>query len=229
MNANIPDALLLIDAREHAELTAARSESLNRVTRAERDLAYTLLTIYTQRHSLQSLSFVRPIEGSNGAPHAVEYTCRTVSRRRSIRARAGSITVPSESSLVPSSIIMASTRCASANQFDPLPLAHARPPFVLTLGNLSKLLWTPARERSELKKRSAAKPWQRSRGLSPFDSALMTASVALATLGGCLMGDAVVRDAALHSTIAAGMLSGVKAPILGGVLSGSVIALAGNW
>ena len=218
--ANIPDALLLIDAREHADLSAARLETLNRTTDAEQDVASALFTGRERPSSLQKISFVRPLQTNNGGPHAVQYTTRAASHQRTRRAEIG------ESFPLQASAVITTCRCAAEDQSEPLPSSHTRPPFILTLSSLRELLCS--RGRSSIKSGTALFKRDSQKYYS-LDTALMTSSVALATLGGYLMGDAVARDAVVHRWLGSAILSGVGTPIAGGVLSGSVVALTGCW
>lgn len=51
----------------------------------------------------------------------------------------------------------------------------------------------------------------------------------LATLGGCLMGDAVAREAVVHQGLGSVILGGIRAHIVSGVLGGSMMALTVVW
>jgi hypothetical protein len=224
MNANIPNALLLIDAREHADLTAARLETLSCTANAEQDIASTLFAGRGRPSTLQKVSFIRPLETSNGVSYAVQYTTGAAPLQRTSSAETDAELYPLQTPAV-----ITTCRCAAAGQSEPLPHPHMRPPFVLTLSSLRELLCL--RTRSSVKSKIAVfKPWQRSsQNYYSLDTALMTTSVAFATLGGYLMGDAVARDAVIRKGLGSTILSGVGAPIASGVLSGGVVALTGSW
>lgn len=225
--------------------------------RTERELAHTLLShSHTSTSSpttaLQTLSFTRPViadsclQGTATVLSAVEYCAPTYPH--------------SHSGLVPSNR-PASQGHFDAIPLDP---RHNQSMLMQTLGSLRKvvrnrLCATITSTRRTIRGSTAlpsaktisatttstdtsvgtaatgvvaARPW--SRYDVDFDSALSTASVALAAVGGCIIGDAVVRDYLVsastggqdaYSAFAVGVLRCVVPPIMGGIVGGAVMAL----